>query len=105
MPDSVETAKGDEELKDVYQILIENLTNERLDRIALQDKDYSAINEELDEVLKQYDILELSEKDADVINKAFELYGAQCAKHAHVAYRQGMEDAVDLLKEMGVIGK
>ena len=89
----------------VYQILIENLTNERLDRIALQDKDYSAINEELDKVMEQYDKLELSEKDAEVINAAFELYAAQCAKYAVCAYRKGMDDAVELLKEMGVIGK
>ena len=92
-------------MKDVYQILTEHLMNERLDRTASQDRDYCSINEELDEVLKQYDMLELSEKDADVINKAFELYAAQSAKYAACAYRQGMEDAAQLLKEMGVIGK
>lgn len=92
-------------MENVYQVLIENLTNERMDRIALQDKDFCIINAKLDEVLEQYHKLELTENDTGVINEAFELYAAQCAKYAHVAYRQGMEDAVDLLKEMGVIGK
>ena len=92
-------------MKDVYQILIENLTNERLDQTALQDKDFCTINEKLDEVLDQYHKLELPEHDAEVIDRAFELYAAQCAKYAACAYRQGMEDAVQLLKEMGVIGK
>lgn len=90
-------------MKDVYQILIENLTNERLDQTALQDKDFCTINEKLDEILEQYHKLELTEQDARVVNRAFELYAAQCAKYAHVAYRQGIEDSVQLLKEMGVI--
>lgn len=92
-------------MKDVYQILIENLTNERLDQTALQDKDFCIINEKLDEIQEQYHKLELTEQDAGVVNRAFELYAAQCAKYARVAYRQGMEDAVELLKEIGVIGK
>lgn len=92
-------------MKDVYQILIENLTNERLDRIALKDKDFCIINAQLDEVLEQYHKLELTEKDTGVIDGAFELYAAQCAKYVACAYRQAMEDTVDLLKEMGVIGK
>ena len=90
-------------MKDVYQILIENLTNERLDRIALQDKDFCIINAQLDDVMEQYHKLELTEKDTGVIDRAFELYAAQCAKYAVCAYRQGIEDSVQLLKEMGVI--
>ena len=92
-------------MKDVYQVLIKNLTNERLDRIALQDKDFCIINAQLDEILEQYHKLDLPEKDTGVIDRAFELYADQCAKYAACAYRQAMEDAVNLLKEMGVIGK
>lgn len=92
-------------MDDVYQILIENLTNERLDRMALQDKDFCIINAQLDEVLEQYHKLELTEKDTGVVNRAFELYAAQCAKYAAFAYRQAMEDAVELLKALGVLGK
>ena len=92
-------------MEDVYQILIENLTNERLDRIAMQNRDFFIINKKLDEVMEQYHKLELTEQDAGVINRAFDLYAAQCAKYAACAYRQGMEDSVQLLKEMGVIGK
>lgn len=92
-------------MKDVYQVLVEHLMNERLDRIASQDKEFSTISEKLDEVLEQYRELGLSEKDAGVIDRSFELYAAQCAKYAECAYRQGMEDSVQLLKEIGVIGK
>lgn len=92
-------------MKDVYQILLENLTNERLDRIVFQDKGFCAVNEKLDEVLEEYDKLELPEKEAEVINNAFDVYAAKCAKYALCAYRQGMEDSVQLLKEMGVSGK
>ena len=92
-------------MKDAYQVLVEHLMNERLDRIASQDKEFSAISEKLDEVLEQYHELGLSEKDAGVIDRIFELYASQCAKYTECAYRQGMEDSVQLLKEMGVIGK
>ena len=92
-------------MKKVYKILIEHLTNERLDRAASRDNDYRTINKDLDEALKQYDKLKLPEKDAEVINEAFELYAAQCARYAFCAYRLGMKDAVQLLKEMGAIGK
>lgn len=92
-------------IKDVYQFLLKHLMNERLDQIAFRDKDFCIINEKLDGVLEQYRELELSEKDAGVIDRAFELYAAQCAKYAECAYRQGIEDSVQLLKEMGVIGK
>lgn len=92
-------------MKDVYQVLVEHLMNERLDRIASQDKEFSTISEKLDEVLEQYHELGLSEKDAGVIDRVFELYAAQCAKYAECAYRQGIVDSVQLLKEMGVIGK
>lgn len=92
-------------MKDVYQVLVEHLMNERLDRIAFQDKDFCIINEKLDGVLEQYRELGLPEKDVGVIDRVFELYAAQCAKYAECAYRQGIEDSVQLLKEMGVIGK
>lgn len=100
-----DTGAGMKYMKNVYQTLIENLTNERLDQIVFQDKDAFLTDKKLNEVLEQYHKMELPEKDTRVIDMAFELYAEQCAQFVHAAYKQGMEDAVQLLKEMGVFGK
>ena len=92
-------------MKEIYQILIENLTNERLDKIAYQDKSFLALDKRLDKLLSHYDTLAIPKKQARVIDKVIDAYAAQSARYASLAYKQGIEDAVVLLKEIGVIGK
>lgn len=37
------------------------------------------------------------------INRIFDLYGAHNARYAALAYRQGITDTVQILKEIGII--
>ena len=90
-------------MQDIVQILVQNLMNERLDRIALQDEGYCRAERELAEWLKRYEELLLSEKDAERIGHIFESYVSQSARYAEVAYRQGMKDSVQLLTEIGLL--
>lgn len=90
-------------MKDVYQILIENFTNERLDKIAYQDNDFALLDKRLDKLLNRYDTLSIPRKQTRIIDKAFDAYAAQSARYAALAYKQGIEDAVVILKEIGVI--
>ena len=90
-------------MKSIYRILIENLTNERLDGIAFRDKRFRLAEKKLNEALKLYDKLSLPKEDANVVSHVFDAYAAQSARYAAIAYRQGIEDAVKLLKKMGVI--
>ena len=90
-------------MKNIYKVLTENLINERLDEIAFQDKKFRSADKKLDEDLQMYVKLPLTEGDAKVVEQVFDAYAAQSARYAELAYRQGIEDAVQLLKEMGVI--
>ena len=92
-------------MEDVYQILIENFTNERLDKIAYQDNDFVLLDQRLEKLLKRYDTLPIPKRLARKIDKVFDAYAAQSARYATLAYKQGIEDAVVILKEIGVIWK
>lgn len=91
--------------KNLIETLVENLTNERLDKIGFKDKEFRSIDKKLDEALEQYDELSLPEESNKVVSHVFDAYGEQSARYAAVAYRQGITDTVKLLKKMGDIGK
>ena len=91
--------------KNLIETLVENLTNERLDKIAFKDKEFRSADKRLNEALSQYDDLSLPEESDRVVNHVFDAYGEQSARYATIAYRQGIMDTVQLLKKMGVIGK
>lgn len=90
-------------MKKAYKNLIENFTNERLDKIAFRDKEFRSADRKLNESLKQYEGLSLPEENNKVVSRVFDAYGEQSARYANIAYRQGMKDVLKLLKEMGVI--
>ena len=83
--------------------MIENFTNERLDKIAFKDKGFRSADRRLHEALEQYDGLSLRKEDGKVVSHVFDAYADQNAVYVGLAYMQGMKDAVELLKEMGVI--
>lgn len=91
--------------KNLIETLVENLTNERLDKIAFKDKEFRSADKRLNEALSQYDDLSLPEESDRVVNRVFDAYGEQSARYAAIAYRQGIMDTVQLLKKMGVIGR
>ena len=89
--------------KNLLETLVENLTNERLDKIAFKDKEFRSIDKKLNEALEQYDNLSLSEESDKVVSHVFDAYAGQNAVYVAIAYKQGIMDSVQLLKEMGVI--
>ena len=91
--------------KTLIETLVENFTNERLDKIALKDKEFRSSDRKLDAALEQYDELSLPEGSDKVVRHVFDAYADQSAVYAAVAYRQGITDTVQLLKKMGVIGR
>ena len=91
--------------KNLIETLVENLTNERLDKIAFKDKKFRSADKNLNESLKQYEELSLPKESNKIVGRVFDAYGEHSARYAAVAYRQGIMDTVQLLKKMGVIGK
>lgn len=71
-------------------------TNERMDSIVLQDNEYIALMEEIDEKCKKTKIDGLMDDVLSAYNKAHAYYQKKC-------YQQGLIDCVTLLKEIGVL--
>ena len=90
-------------MKDIYDVLIENLTNERMDSIVVMDKEFRQLDKNLTDAIKRYNRLSLSKKDAKVVAHILDAYGLQSSRYAALAYGQGVIDAVQLLKKIGVI--
>lgn len=90
-------------MKSIYEILIENATNERLDEIISLDKEYLMINAQLNVAQQEYTDLKLPKEQIKIIDKMVYLYTAHSARYSTLAYKQGIEDAVSLLKYTGVI--
>lgn len=89
-------------MKNIYEILIENAANKRLDEIILLDKEYCAINEQINAAQQQYLNLHLPKEHTEIIDRIICLYTEESARHSVLSYKQGMLDAVELLKSMGV---
>ena len=92
-------------MKNVYKFMVENLMGRRIDKIVVRNKRYRKANERYTEALKKCDGLSLSKEDDRVVDNALNTLAAQDAVYSELAYIQGMKDAVQLLKYMGVIGR
>lgn len=90
-------------MKNIYEILIENATNKRLDEIILLDEEYRTIDEQINTAQQQYLNLHLPKEHTEIIDKIICLYAEESARHSALSYQQGILDAVDLLKSMGVL--
>lgn len=90
-------------MRALMEIIIENLTNERLDEIVFTDEEFCSIDSQLDEALAKYNNLSITKQDAKLINEIFDLYVAHSARYAALAYRQGLEDSIHLLKAIDII--
>lgn len=91
-----------EAMDNIYEILVENFMEERLDDFALEDEGFCQENKKFEESLKKYHDLQLPKEETEVIDHAFDMYAAQSTKYAELAYRQGMKDVVRLLKAIGL---
>lgn len=88
-------------MNDIYKVLIECFS--KLDTEIFKDDMYNEASRKLDEALSEYDKLELSEEKDKVVRHVFDMYIEQSARYVELAYRNGFDDAVHILKEIGVI--
>lgn len=90
-------------MRDIIEIIIENLTNERLDTIVFEDEEFSAIDDQLNEALANYDTLGISEQDSKEISRIFDIYADYSTSYAALAYKQGLIDSIELLRGLKII--
>lgn len=76
------------EVNDVLEILTEQLTNERLDTIALQDSNYQNILNRLDVAFEELQ----KTANPQTLEEFNTIQNEQAAMYAKIAYQQGMKD-------------
>lgn len=81
--------------QEFFDILVENGTNERLDKIAMSNEVYMRISKELDDAVLEKE--KMVEKLQEIDRKISTLYGNLMASYTKVAYEQGFKDMVEIL--------
>ena len=92
-------------MKDVYNSLIKDLLNERLDKIVVRNKKFRKADKRYKKAIERCNDLQLPKEDALVVDRTINAFAAQSAVYTELAYLQGIKDTVWLLKKIGVIGK
>ena len=89
--------------KNIYDILIENATNEYMDNILLHDAKYKEIQDKISELSEQIDMFDLSKEQRLIMDKLISSYTASGCCYGRIAYQQGIRDCALLLRKMGLI--
>lgn len=86
-------------IKNVMDILTEHGTNERLDALLMQDKEYAKLRRKINEKTADYDRLDLTKKQRRIIDRMISAYIESGAYHTAVSYRQGIKDGISMMVE------
>lgn len=85
-------------IQEVLEILADNLTNERLDNIIQQDKEYIEIKERVHKSLLELEAIGSDKKEVQRIIDAYDsTVHEESSLYARLAYKQGMKDLAQLL--------
>ena len=91
--------------KTVFDTIVEQFINERLDDIMMQDTEYVGLQDELWKEKERFDRLDLSEEQRSVVEKLISIHIKAIELYGKNAYGQGFRDCVSMLQEIGVIRK
>lgn len=84
-------------VKDVLNILTENLTNERLDSILQGNREYTETADRVHKCLHELEKIDSSSEVQKIIDKYDCVAHEESALLIKLAYQQGMKDLVQLL--------
>lgn len=89
--------------KNVFEILMDNAVNDRLDNILLQDSEYQQVQNKISNLAEQLKKLELPKEQKLMVDQLISLHTESGCCYGKIAYRQGFRDCALLLKEMQLI--
>lgn len=85
-------------MKDILNILTDNLTNERLDNIVRQNSNYKEVMKRVHSALLDLEKMDSNIKDMqNIIEKYDSVVHEESALYARLAYQQGMKDLAKLM--------
>lgn len=86
-------------MQSILNILVEHCTNERLDHIIMQNKDYQLASGQSDKFLEK--LCEIMNVEQQLLlNDYIVANNKSSALYASCAYRQGMKDIVSLMDSL-----
>ena len=89
--------------KNIYEILIENATNEYMDSVLLHDDEYKKIQDKISELTEQIDKFDLSKEQRLIMDRLISAHTASGCCYGRIAYQQGIRDCALLLRKMELI--
>lgn len=81
--------------KDIMAIITENLTNERLDQIIVQTKEYRKAEQEENYLSERFEEM-LDSKQRKAFNQYQTAESKRIATYIALTYQQGMKDVVNI---------
>lgn len=87
----------------VFDTIIEQFVNERLDDIMMQDTEYTKLQEKIWEEREKCDQLDLYETERQIVENLLSLHIKTIELYGKKAYEHGLIDCVSLLRKIGVI--
>ena len=89
--------------KDVFEILMENAVNDRLDDIMLENEEYGQIQAKICSMSERLDDFGFTEEQRSFIDDLMCAHTESGCCYGKATYRQGFRDCAALLWEMGLI--
>ena len=86
-------------MKKILDIIVENLTNERLDSLVFANDEYKKIMQKFEESSQIFEDSLTPEQHKKFV-QFMDDYNAQSALYARLAYKQGMRDVAELWQEL-----
>lgn len=95
-------AERGENMKNVNNIIKEYGMNERLDQIALKDKEYLARDREYEDLLNKCEDVGMNREQMKLVDDVTAAFAAQSSRYAELAYMMGLKDGTSLLHSLKV---
>lgn len=89
--------------KNIFEILTENVVNERMDKILLRDKEYQKVQKKINRFTEEFDKLGLPKEQRLIVDRLISSYTESGCCYRRIAYKQGIKDCTLLLRKMELI--
>lgn len=90
-------------MESLFDEFVGMATNVRLDNILNKDKGFLEVQEKASRAIKLFEELELTEQQQLIVDRMVSAHNESGAYYGRIAYKQGVYDCVELLKEMGIL--
>lgn len=92
-------------MENIFEILVRNAINERLDDLAKEDEKYKELDHKMDEAIDKWIASGLSEEQNAIISQMADASAALSSQYTVLAYKLAVNDTIELLKDIGIIGR